>query len=402
MWGEDPLYPNTIGNMFSRDTELVVGFTIAALLLVPAAVIVSLYPLNLILGAINFYTASATLGDIKLVVAIAVLLGFVVALRLSFVDAVRKKSILLACLLVPGILLVISGPDRIGSFTPAQGDSKAFYPENFATAEITARIKSLHNSFGSAGWPLASIEKTVSLQKNTEEAIANWKARLKRDALRAALEEKEAQLIQKDFLLREVDHRVRNSLALISSMLQLQARSTEDPTVREKFVEASRRVITVGHVHQRLYQTGELRTLDFGDYLRALTSDLSDSSGPQNSKRLILETASATLGADIVIPLGLIVNELVTNAFKHGGEAGAPLTVNVAFSHNEKEMRLIVQDDGKGLPEWFDPRQSKGLGMRLVQGLVTQLSAKLDFEVMYPGTRFTVTVPGKARDIGIE
>ena len=221
-------------------------------------------------------------------------------------------------------------------------------------------------------------------------------------ALRAALEEKEAQLIQKDFLLREVDHRVRNSLALISSMLQLQARSTEDPTVREKFVEASRRVITVGHVHQRLYQTGELRTLDFGDYLRALTSDLSDSSGPQNSKRLILETASATLGADIVIPLGLIVNELVTNAFKHGGEDGAPLTVNVAFSHNEKEMRLIVQDDGKGLPEWFDPRQSKGLGMRLVQGLVTQLSAKLDFEVMHPGTRFTVTVPGKAMDIGIE
>jgi chemotaxis family two-component system sensor kinase Cph1 len=260
-------------------------------------------------------------------------------------------------------------------------------------------------------WSVSDIEIATSLGFAIEEIILRHGRKIKalsqklfqaerataahdvtHIALRAALEEKEAQLIQKDFLLREVDHRVRNSLALISSMLQLQARSTEDPIVREKFADASRRVTTVGHVHQRLYQTGELRTLDFGDYLRALTSELSDSSGPENSKRLILETASATLGADIVIPLGLIVNELVTNAFKHGGE-DSPLTVNVAFSHDEREMRLVVQDNGKGLPESFDPKQSRGLGMRLVNGLVKQLNATLRFEHMNPGTRFTVAVP---------
>lgn len=212
-------------------------------------------------------------------------------------------------------------------------------------------------------------------------------------ALRTALQEKEAEIQQKNFLLREVDHRVRNSLALISSMLQLQARSTLDPNVRQQFIEASRRVVTVGHVHQRLYQTGELRALDFGDYLRALTSDLSESAGPDSNKRLILETTPATLNADAVIPLGLIVNELVTNAFKHGDRQTSPLTVNVSFAQSDAGMRLTVQDDGPGLPQDFDPKKSSGLGMRLVNGLILQLSGKLEFESGESGTRFTIVMP---------
>lgn len=214
-------------------------------------------------------------------------------------------------------------------------------------------------------------------------------------ALRTALQEKDAELQQKNFLLREVDHRVRNSLALISSMLQLQARSTLDPNVRQQFIEASRRVVTVGHVHQRLYQTGELRALDFGDYLRALTTDLSESAGPDSNKRLVLETTTATMNADSVIPLGLIVNELVTNAFKHGERKADLLTVNVSFAQSDTGMRLTVQDDGPGLPDGFDPRKSKGLGMRLVNGLILQLSAQLEFESSHNGTRFTILVPKK-------
>lgn len=215
-------------------------------------------------------------------------------------------------------------------------------------------------------------------------------------ALRTALQEKEAEIQQKNFLLREVDHRVRNSLALISSMLQLQARSTTDPSVRQQFIEASRRVITVGHVHQRLYQTGELRALDFGDYLRALTADLSDSAGSDASKRLVLETTPATLNADTVIPLGLIVNELVTNAFKHGERKPGRLTVNVSFAQDDGGLRLTVQDDGPGLPDGFDPKRNTGLGMRLVNGLILQLSGRLEFESNGDGTRFTVLVPKKS------
>lgn len=230
---------------------------------------------------------------------------------------------------------------------------------------------------------LFNAERTTAAQDVTEIA------------LRTALQEKEAEIQQKNFLLREVDHRVRNSLALISSMLQLQGRSTTDPFVRQQFSEASRRVITVGHVHQRLYQTGELRALDFGDYLRALTADLSDSAGPDTNKRLVLETTRATLNADTVIPLGLIVNELVTNAFKHGERKGGLLTVNVSFAQDSNGMRLTVQDDGPGLPDGFDPTKNTGLGMRLVNGLILQLSGKLEFESHGNGTRFTIVVPKK-------
>lgn len=217
-------------------------------------------------------------------------------------------------------------------------------------------------------------------------------------ALRTALQEKEAEIHQKNFLLREVDHRVRNSLALISSMLQLQGRSTTDPYVRQQFIEASRRVITVGHVHQRLYQTGELRALDFGDYLRALTADLSDSAGPDTNKRLVLETTPATLNADTVIPLGLIVNELVTNAFKHGERKSGLLTVNVSFVQDGSGMRLTVHDNGPGLPEGFDPKKNTGLGMRLVNGLILQLAGKLEFESDGGGTRFTILMPKKSEN----
>ncbi len=251
----------------------------------------------------------------------------------------------------------------------------------FAIGEVILRHGRKINALSQR---LFNAERTTAAQDVTEIA------------LRTALQEKEGEIQQKNFLLREVDHRVRNSLALISSMLQLQARSTLDPLVRQQFLEASRRVITVGHVHQRLYQTGELRALDFGDYLRALTSDLSESAGSDSSKRLILETTAATLNAETVIPLGLIVNELVTNAFKHGEKKPTPLTVNVSFVQAEGGMRLTVQDDGPGLPIDFDPKKTAGLGMRLVNGLILQLSGQLEFESTAAGTRFTILVPKKS------
>lgn len=269
-------------------------------------------------------------------------------------------------------------------------------------------------------WTLADVEMATSLGFAIGEVILRHGRKIKalsqrlfnaerttaaqdvtEIALRSALQEKEAEIQQKNFLLREVDHRVRNSLALISSMLQLQGRSTTDPFVRQQFVEASRRVITVGHVHQRLYQTGELRALDFGDYLRALTADLSESAGPDTNKRLVLETTRATLNADTVIPLGLIVNELVTNAFKHGERKTGFLTVSVSFVQDGGGMRLTVQDDGPGLPDGFDPKKNTGLGMRLVNGLILQLSGKLEFESAGNGTRFTILVPKKSENAAV-
>src|SRR5215213_6017302 len=120
---------------------------IAALLLVPAAVILAVYPLNWILGTVGFYTASIPSGRLRFLLIAPILLGLVLIWR--------RKDWLLAAMLVPGIALVLFGPDRIGSHQPTRGDVKAFYPERYVAADVAKRIDDIGRSIGDAGWLLA-------------------------------------------------------------------------------------------------------------------------------------------------------------------------------------------------------------------------------------------------------
>ena len=207
-----------------------------------------------------------------------------------------------------------------------------------------------------------------------------------------AIAERESLLAQKDMLLREVNHRVTNSLQLISSLLRLQSVS-QSPEVRRLLEETRARVQTVAQVHARLSQTGQFATVEIGTYLRELCADLARSLGQSCDTRLRLAVEAAPVRTDVAVSLGLIVNELVTNAFKYAYRAGSTGPVHVRFARCGDVYRLVVRDQGRGLPPGFKMGDAAGLGMRIVSSLVERLGAMLEIDAEGPGATFNIAIP---------
>lgn len=213
--------------------------------------------------------------------------------------------------------------------------------------------------------------------------------------VRERTQELERALAQKEMLLREVNHRIKNSLQLVSSVLALQRNQLEDEAARAQFAEAASRVRTVARVHERLYRAESIETVEISRYLEELCEELETSLATEAAPRRIrVEADRRELATDAVIPLALIVNELVTNAFKYAYPDDAPGEVLVAFRTGPGDgWRLTVVDTGVGLAPTFDPLAAGGLGMKLVRALARQLSAGLRFEPNEPGTRVVVETP---------
>jgi two-component sensor histidine kinase len=208
------------------------------------------------------------------------------------------------------------------------------------------------------------------------------------------LSEKNGELAAKDMMMREIDHRVRNSLNLIYNLMLFQQRRTTDDTVARCLLkEAANQVLVVARVHERLYRFGSMEAVELGEYLHNLCSDVASFSLPAEAQAAIqLHAGRAEVRAEEAIWLGLIVVELVTNAVKYGNPSlQSPITVEV--SPDEKELRVVVSDSGAGLPKEFDLQTSKGLGMQVVLLMVRQLHATLEVDPAWAGTRFIVTVP---------
>jgi two-component sensor histidine kinase len=193
-------------------------------------------------------------------------------------------------------------------------------------------------------------------------------------------------------LLKEINHRVKNSLQLVSSMLNLQASDGVDPEVRRELQEASNRVLTIARAHERLYNNDDVTVLDLGGYLRDVCGELNIS-----ASRCSVEVKAEDgicLSTDRAIPLALIATELVTNAAKYayaGQEKGA---VRVVLARQEGErISLSISDDGVGLPPDFDPQESKGLGMRIVRAFAAQLGAEFKAASRERGAEFVIVVP---------
>ena len=205
----------------------------------------------------------------------------------------------------------------------------------------------------------------------------------------------EAALREKELLLQEIDHRVKNSLQLVSGMLRLQAQDAGTPEVRQAFLEACNRVMMVARVHERLYKGETVRSVDLGAYLRDLCGDIG-LAALADRHRIIVEAEPVTLSPQQAVPLGLIANELVTNALKYAYPQGAGGEVRVACRRlADRRLGLTVADSGAGLPEGFDPQTARSLGMRLICAFVQQLEGELRVETGPAGTRFEVAfLPG--------
>ncbi|MGD9374734.1 MAG: histidine kinase dimerization/phosphoacceptor domain -containing protein [Anaerolineae bacterium] len=231
-----------------------------------------------------------------------------------------------------------------------------------------------------------------------DAAAAIEHARLYEQARREITERKaiEAQitasLAEKDVLLKEIHHRVKNNLQVISSLLYLQSRQIRDPVNAEMFEESRHRVRSMALVHERLYQAPDLARVDFAEYVRSLISYLYQSySVALDRVQVDVKVEPVDLGIDIAIPCGLILNELVTNALKHAFPPDSAGRIDVAFHHCDPDtFQLIVGDSGVGLPAGQEVWRDGSLGLQLVRTLVEQLGGSLHLD-SGQGTRFSIT-----------
>jgi len=212
-----------------------------------------------------------------------------------------------------------------------------------------------------------------------------------------ALERRQTQLLdavqQKELLLKEVNHRVKNSLQLVASLFGLQRANIKDPEARHQFDEAGRRINTVAHIHQRLYQDENVDRVSLDRFLLDLCNELHSAMSDSERVSLVCEASPSHLPTDQVIPVALMINELVTNAFKYSypGDRGGVIRVNCHPEGNT--LVLSVSDDGIPLPANFDPAKSDGLGMKMIVGLCKQLRATLDVARRPDGKAFVLKVP---------
>lgn len=203
------------------------------------------------------------------------------------------------------------------------------------------------------------------------------------EALKIALQEKV-------ILLKEIHHRVKNNLAVVSSILGLQSRQVQDKTTLEVFKECRNRVKAMAKIHTNLYQSDDFSRVDFGSYIGDLTNDLF-LAYRVNPEAVTLTKHIDSLALDInnAIPLGLLLNELLSNTLKYAFPEGREGLIRIALRNENDYIRLTVADDGIGFPEDIDFTNTKSLGLQLVMALVQQLKGTINLK-REQGTEFTV------------
>jgi two-component sensor histidine kinase/ActR/RegA family two-component response regulator len=227
-------------------------------------------------------------------------------------------------------------------------------------------------------------ELTERLEQKVGEATRDLSAT--NQQLREALAEREV-------LLKEVHHRVKNNLQIISSLLDLQSESISDHQSRSIFQESRNRIWSMAMIHEMLYDTGAFMSIDFGRYLEKLTESLFMCYVPDGRIARHVEVGDVCLGLDEAIPCGLIVNELVSNALKYAFPDGRAGEVKVVVNRADDGLiKLTVEDDGVGLPQDLDFRETGTLGLQLVNLLVKQMRGTIELKNA-SGTIFQIYVP---------
>ena len=236
----------------------------------------------------------------------------------------------------------------------------------------------------------ASRSAALNLMEDAD--MARKKAEDTAAALRESEERIRSSLIEKEVLLKEIHHRVKNNMQVISSLVALQAAELEDVPMRGALDDVSYRVRSMALVHEKLYQSTDLARIDFAEYIGSLLGYLWRAHGTAvGAVRLTLDLEPVSLSVDIAVPCGLILNELASNALKHAfrGRATGEVTVSLR-GITDGRVSLRISDNGVGLPAGLDWRQTRSLGLRLVQMLAGQLDAKVE-KSGNSGTEFEVT-----------
>jgi len=227
----------------------------------------------------------------------------------------------------------------------------------------------------------------ADVSKTNEELMSEITER------KRAGEQIKSSLQEKEVLLKEIQHRVKNNLQVVSSLLNLQAGEIKDKRAREALKDSQHRVISMAMVHEKLYQSRDLARVDFHEYVQGLATELLRSYRVDSDAiTLKIRPGHVSLGVDAAIPCGLIVNELISNCLKHAFPAGRKGQVLIDFHLDNDKYNLVVSDNGVGLPKDLDFRNSDTLGLQLVITLTDQIGATIElngdggteFKIMFP------------------
>lgn len=300
--------------------------------------------------------------------------GFEVYRRLKSLDSFADVPVI--------FLSVVSEPLEI---VRAFGlDAVDYVTKPFDPAEVVARVEkhlTMRNLQKSLEERNAQLQQEITERKRVEEQL-------------------KTALTEKDVLLDEVYHRVKNNLSMLISLINLQAKTADTPATAQMFYEFRGRVEAMNLIHQKLYQSNDVGQINFGDFLRELIADLVYAQHVDRRIMWRVEAKNIFVNVSKAIPCSLIANELVTNVLKYAFPPDWPAAtgkseMHVAFGLTAEGYILTVSDNGVGLPPGLDWQNSTTLGLHLVQLLaVQQLKGSIEVEDARPGVTFKVKIPG--------
>lgn len=274
--------------------------------------------------------------------------------------------------------------------------------------DVEQALECIHCRKNGDRFPVAVTRSDLGDELGKEQAIvwvvrdiSNWK-RTEEQLLHS--------LREKEVLLREVHHRVKNNLQVVSSMLNLQAGFVRDEQTADALRDSQNRVKSMALIHERLYHSEFMTRVDFSKYVRSLAEHIKSTYHRVGGVEMELGIdENLQLEVDVAIPCGLMLNELVTNAFKHGFPQGGPGYIAIAVTMEPagesqpvrlvqsgeaaRQMRLVVKDNGTGFPEHFSAQASETLGLQLVDMLAQQLHGSYTVERVSAGARISVSIP---------
>jgi len=261
-----------------------------------------------------------------------------------------------------------------------------------ATQEGAVAVAAL--KAGAADYVVKDVqgEFLTLLAAGVEQAVGAVRLRRAHEAaeaeVRAARDRFEALAAERALLLREVNHRVGNSLQIIAALLHLQGSAAQNPDVKTALEAANKRVMAVAQVHRRLYTSDDVQSVALDQYLEALAEDLRQSADSGDAASLLLDAEALEVDPDRAVAVGVIVTELVLNALKHAYPDGqGPIRVRLQ-AEGDARVRLSVEDDGVG--RHHNGKPAKGLGQAIVRAMAAKLGADWGYEDAQPGTRVTL------------